>query len=148
MAAVLCPRKQLYPVSKKAQYACMIWVSLFNSFIGYLIKYITFNIHKRTKFLKVKLEENIYYDNSIRKYIFVVMLRIQKKQDTKIFITKVTLVLHYLFDRSNNNQHVKIHILWWKKTWQKVFPMLDTSTIQGKVPFMYFGRVTIIARKI
>ena len=36
-------------------------------------------MHKRTLFLKVKLEENIYYDNSIRKYIFVVMLRIQKK---------------------------------------------------------------------
>ena len=34
-----------------------------------------------------------------------------KKQDRKIFITKVTLVLHYLFDRSNNNQHVKIHII-------------------------------------
>ena len=61
---------------------------MFNSFIGYLIKYITFNIHKRTKFLKVKLEENIYYDNSIRKYIFVVMLRIQKSKIQKYLLPK------------------------------------------------------------
>ena len=39
-------------------------------------------------FLKVKLEENIYYDNSIRKYIFVVMLRIQKSKIQKYLLPK------------------------------------------------------------
>ena len=62
-------------------------------------------------FLKVKLEENIYYDNSIWNVYFCCNAENTKKQDRKIFITKVTLVLHYLFDRSNNNQHVKIHII-------------------------------------
>ena len=48
-------------------------------------------MHKRTMFLKVKLEENIYYDNSIRKYIFVVMLRIQKKSKIQKYLLPKSL---------------------------------------------------------